>query len=750
MEEVPKTKTSPIIQACGEYAQNNSLGVVLQRSARVVTLDSLKAHLESKNLLNLLPESCETIEEFLKQEHAIAPLGEWWSWFYEICTAEEYRSDPRVRYRFLSELPAEITNDTKLFLCNRDGCRVAFSKEYAARNKPMKASEELSREVLHTLKHYKMKETMANRRRALKNRMRTEIDELYPGCNIKVFMFGSSANGLSLKESDLDLTIVVPPGQYEADVKNHWTKIYDIEGSIYNMKHIASLLTNLGMERVEPVCNALVPICRFYDPVTEVSCDLSVQNTLGLKNTQLIHEYVRLDARVEPFLIAIKHFVKQKNINKTIQGTMSSYAYIILALCFLMQIEDKPLLPCLQKLPGDCEVESCHWNRAIRTPALYHRRMFRCDVRFHTCAQIKNLATSDYKPFGESYRTRPTVWESKNDYTYSTLLIEFFRFVTQEKELILSPIAGQTKELAFKKRFEDATFVIQDPFLLEKNLAETCTPIGHKAIRYEFERALRLLEQGYSFEYICDPQYNFERPIDHYSVEYKQNMLRMQPSDEEKPPLVPKAKSVPTKTISSETAEKTREDSETDSDHKNYIDCNSNSNAEKNTEQNGYHGTDNYQEANVTNETTHYNESSSYSETNSCNESNGYNESYSHNESNGYKESNGYSEANLNSYNEPNGDNEADSSSETVLNKPDSQELDFTTEAFASLEIAEKLKRLYGSKGVISNKKQEPKNADFSNDDSDVTVEDSVVMSKNVQFRMNDTDYLLQISIKRL
>lgn len=79
------------------------------------------------------------------------------------------------------------------------------------------------------------------------------------------------------------------------------------------------------------------PLVKFRDPVTELSCDLSVGETLGLRNTYLIKAYCDLLPILRPFLFAIKLWAKPLGLN-TPSGagpggaSFSSYALTLMTI----------------------------------------------------------------------------------------------------------------------------------------------------------------------------------------------------------------------------------------------------------------------------------------------------------------------------------------------------------------------------------------------------------------------------------
>ncbi|EIE87852.1 hypothetical protein RO3G_12563 [Rhizopus delemar RA 99-880] len=242
----------------------------------------------------------------------------------------------------------------------------------------------------------------------------------------------------------------------------------------------------MGMKEVEPICSATVPICKFMDPVTQLHCDINTNHVLATG------------------------------------GTLSSYAYIIMALHFLMVHYTGPVIPSLQNLPIPCVYKRC--NSKIPRPSLvfHDKRIMRCTTLFHDCVTIENLMTNEFTPPKSNTSTTPTVWKSSNFFLVGSLLIDFFHYYSQPENLHISIISGEKGLLSYPPKSHDRDIIIQDPFLVTKNVAKTCSSIGLGIIMKEFTRAAKLLEQGYSFEYVCDQSLNLPRPIDKKTIDYKQ------------------------------------------------------------------------------------------------------------------------------------------------------------------------------------------------------------------------------------
>ena len=50
-----------------------------------------------------------------------------------------------------------------------------------------------------------------------------------------------------------------------------------------------------------------MPILKLQHAASGLRCDLSICNNLGVQKTRLLHAYVRLDQRVRPLCLIVKH-----------------------------------------------------------------------------------------------------------------------------------------------------------------------------------------------------------------------------------------------------------------------------------------------------------------------------------------------------------------------------------------------------------------------------------------------------------
>ncbi|MEL0101030.1 MAG: nucleotidyltransferase domain-containing protein, partial [Euryarchaeota archaeon] len=190
-------------------------------------------------------------------------------------------------------------------------------EEYSPKDIDGKYFEKLENELSNSVKRILPHKSDSKQRESLTNHLSRTLGKKFKASEVK--SFGSSVTGLNIKGGDLDLCFVIP----DANQKN----------TIVNM---AKVLRGQGMENVQPITNAKVPILKFKDPRSGIRTDISVNNTLALHNTELLRRYSKVDRKVSDFIRLVKYWAFHRNISNPFEGTLSSYAWTILALNYLI------------------------------------------------------------------------------------------------------------------------------------------------------------------------------------------------------------------------------------------------------------------------------------------------------------------------------------------------------------------------------------------------------------------------------
>lgn len=269
------------------------------------------------------------------------------------------------------------------------------------------------------------------------------------------------------------------------------------------MNILAKLLRSAGMVSVLPIQRALVPICKFTDPQFGFTCDLNTNNLLGIENSLLVRAYCNVDPRVRPFLYSIKHWAKRRCINDPSgDRTPSSYTYVLTALWFLQQ-RTPPILPNLQRL-AQIEIREGRMERKM----LWHRikdRWIECDASFVSEVRIvSGAAAAEDKVEGGMANGLP-VWTQTNTESIGALLYAFFEHFANHFDFEHQVVSLRTGVALFKrdKGWEAGAFCVEDPFIIERNVAAGCPPDRITCVREEIARAERVLRNRGGIAQCC-------------------------------------------------------------------------------------------------------------------------------------------------------------------------------------------------------------------------------------------------------
>ncbi|KAK7722922.1 hypothetical protein SLS57_004775 [Botryosphaeria dothidea] len=232
-----------------------------------------------------------------------------------------------------------------------------------------------------------------------------------------------------------------------------------------------------------------------------IQCDLNFAGHLGIYNTRLLHCYAISDQRVRDMVIFVKAWAKRRKINSSYNGTLSSYGYALMVLHYLMRIPEQPVTPDLQLL-SNVSVEGrspemvdviCNGHVVkFLADEEYIRDLVRAGQWTRNQDSLGSLLRGFFRYYG-----CPGVPDRVGGFHWTRDVITFGqrrpfeRMVTKEE-------LGWTKariERDSKKEVRHRYLVcIQDPFELDHNVGRTVNHQGICAIREEFRRAWRILD----------------------------------------------------------------------------------------------------------------------------------------------------------------------------------------------------------------------------------------------------------------
>ncbi|XP_019956470.1 poly(A) RNA polymerase GLD2 isoform X2 [Paralichthys olivaceus] len=166
-------------------------------------------------------------------------------------------------------------------------------------------------------------------------RLQRDIQQVYAA---RLYLTGSSMNGLGCRNSDADLCLVLQLQRPDP---------------IHVLSVLQKLFKSLPYVERTQLIRAKVPILRFKDKDSDLDFDLNINNTVGIRNTFLLRSYAYADLRIRPLILVIKKWAWHHQINDASKGTLSSYTLVLMILHYLQTLNE-PVLPSLQRDHPEC------------------------------------------------------------------------------------------------------------------------------------------------------------------------------------------------------------------------------------------------------------------------------------------------------------------------------------------------------------------------------------------------------------
>lgn len=230
-----------------------------------------------------------------------------------------------------------------------------------------------------------------------------------------------------------------------------------------------------------------------------IQCDINFSNHLALQNSLLLKCYSLCDPRVRQIVLFVKAWSKKRNVNSPYHGTLSSYGYVLMVLHYLINVAQPPVLINLQLASKMIQADELSAEEVSIDG--YDVKFFRNEAVLEDLARrgqittnreplgslLRNFFRYFAQPAGGGFQWTQDVLSLR---TPGGILSKQAKGWTGAKTETVEGVAGQ-KEI--RQRY---LFSIEDPFEINHNVARTVVHNGIIAIRDEFRRAHKLVEQA--------------------------------------------------------------------------------------------------------------------------------------------------------------------------------------------------------------------------------------------------------------
>ncbi|KAB5555680.1 hypothetical protein PHYPO_G00036890 [Pangasianodon hypophthalmus] len=161
------------------------------------------------------------------------------------------------------------------------------------------------------------------------------------GCDLDMFLDLDGISGQNQRKgSGLSLEYQVKQGTSERTVTQ---SVLSVIGECVDQ-------FGPGCVGVQKILNARCPLVRFAHQPSGFQCDLTANNRVAMKSSELLFVYGKLDARVRHLVFAVRCWARVHGITSSIPGAWITNFSLTVLVLFFLQRRTQPLLPTLDQL----------------------------------------------------------------------------------------------------------------------------------------------------------------------------------------------------------------------------------------------------------------------------------------------------------------------------------------------------------------------------------------------------------------
>ncbi|XP_078285727.1 poly(A) RNA polymerase, mitochondrial isoform X1 [Rhinoraja longicauda] len=186
----------------------------------------------------------------------------------------------------------------------------------------------------------------------------------FPECSIRPF--GSTVNNFGKMGCDLDMFLDLDgiSGRNKTKPDGAFSVEYQTKRVASERVATQSILSVIGecIDQFAPGCtgmqkilNARCPLVRFSHQPSGFQCDLTANNRIAMRSTELLYIYSTIDPRVRALVFGIRCWARVQGITSSIPGAWITNFSLTMMVLFLLQRRNPPIIPTLDQLKDQAE-----------------------------------------------------------------------------------------------------------------------------------------------------------------------------------------------------------------------------------------------------------------------------------------------------------------------------------------------------------------------------------------------------------
>lgn len=219
--------------------------------------------------------------------------------------------------------------------------------------------ESIDQQIISLTEAYQLTEENSRLRFLVCSLLKDIATAYFPECSIKPF--GSSVNGFGKLGSDLDMILDLDgiTGRRVKTPKSGLSLEYQLKRANSERAVTQSILSVIGecVDQFGPGCvgvqkilNARCPLLRFAHQPSGFQCDLTANNRVAIKSTELLYLYGELDPRVRYLVFTVRCWARAHGITSSIPGAWITNFSLTVMVLFFLQKRNPPIIPTLDHL----------------------------------------------------------------------------------------------------------------------------------------------------------------------------------------------------------------------------------------------------------------------------------------------------------------------------------------------------------------------------------------------------------------
>uniref|UniRef100_A0A8C1BV71 Mitochondrial poly(A) polymerase n=1 Tax=Cyprinus carpio carpio TaxID=630221 RepID=A0A8C1BV71_CYPCA len=180
----------------------------------------------------------------------------------------------------------------------------------------------------------------------------------FPECIIRPF--GSSVNSFGKLGCDVDMILDLDGIYATSQKKGSGLSLeYQVKRGASERAVTQSILSVIGkcVDQFGPGCvgvqsilQARCPLVRFAHQPSGFQCDLTANNRVAMKSSELLFLYGKLDPRVRHLVFSVRCWARAHSITSSIPGAWITNFSLTVMVVFFLQQRNPPILPTLDRL----------------------------------------------------------------------------------------------------------------------------------------------------------------------------------------------------------------------------------------------------------------------------------------------------------------------------------------------------------------------------------------------------------------